>query len=252
MRILAIVQGEYGNRMVENFRNHGPDYWAVESWTAPAVLPLIVDYPEDYLPERLPQADLLISLHEHQSVAQLVPEVAQMCGARAAIVPIDRTEWLPKGLENQLRQWLANIGVEAVFPKPFCSLTETTYNVRQYRVTYDNTLIAEFARYFGQPKLKITCDEDSRVITGVEVIRDAACGCARYVAENLAGTSVDEAEFEGGMLHHHYPCLASMTKDADFGDTLMHVSGNILKEEINEQIRHLKRVLYVVPGERSE
>jgi hypothetical protein len=252
MRILAIVQGEYGNRMVENFRKHGPAHWTVESWTAPAVLPPIVDYPEDYLPETLPQADLLISLHEHQSVAQLLPDVAQMCGAQAAIVPIDRTEWLPKGLENQLRRWLANIGVQTVFPKPFCSLTETTYNVRRYRVTYDIPLIAEFARHFGRPRLIVTCDEATRVITGVEVIRDAACGCARYVAANIIGMSADEVEFEAGMLHHHYPCLAGMTKDPDFGDTLMHVSGNILKDEIGAQVKHLKEVVYVVPGRRSE
>jgi len=31
-----------------------------------------------------------------------------------------------------------------------------------------------------------------------------------YVARGLVGVSVDEAEFQAGMLHHHYPCLAEM------------------------------------------
>ena len=41
------------------------------------------------------------------------------------------------------------------------------------------------------------------------------------------GVSVDEAEFQAGMLHHQYPCLAGMVKDPDFNDTLMHVSGHM-------------------------
>ncbi len=253
MRILAIIHGEYGQRKVENIRKHGPAEWTVEVWRAPAVLPPVIDYPEDYLPDELPPADLILALGEHPGVAELVPEVAKMTGARAVIAPIDNNDWLPKGLANQLRGWLADIGVNSVFPKPFCSLTETSYGVRRYRVEYDDPLIAEFARHFGQPELRITCDPDTGQITEVEVVRDATCGCARYVAQGLVGVSADEAEHEAGMLHHHYPCLASMGKDADFDDTLMHVSGNILKENVGEQVKPFKKVVYFVPhGEVEE
>jgi hypothetical protein len=31
---------------------------------------------------------------------------------------------------------------------------------------------------------------------------------------------VDEVEFQAGMLHHDYPCLAEMAQDPDFSDTL--------------------------------
>ena len=252
MRILDIITGEYGQRHVDNVRTHGPAGWQVELWRAPAVLPPVVDYPEDYLPESLPSADLILALGEHRGVAELVPEVARMTGARAVIAPVDREQWLPRGLARQLRGWLAEINVTCVTPKPFCSLTETHYNVRRHRVEYDSPLIAEFARRFGQPNLRIDVNDRTRAITAIEVVRDACCGCARHVAQGLVGVSVDDAEQEAGLLHHHYPCLAGMAKDPDFNDTLMHVSGNILKEQVGQQIKPYKRVVYIVPDKRSE
>jgi hypothetical protein len=95
-------------------------------------------------------------------------------------------------------------------------------------------------------------DPHTRLITAVEVRRDATCGCASYAAERLVGVSADEAEQEGGMLHHHYPCLASMGIDSDFSDTLMHVSGNIMRDEIGDQVKPFKRQDYIAPGTRSK
>jgi hypothetical protein len=256
MRILAIITGEYGQRHVDNIRQHGPAEWQVEVWRAPAVLPPVIDYPEDYLPESLPAADLILALGEHKGVAELVPEVVKMTGAKAVIASVDREEWLPRGLARQLRGWLADMGVTCVTPKPLCSLTENQYNVRRHRIAYyDNAharLIAEFARYFGRPELRITVDPDTRVIARVEVVRDAVCGCARFVAQGLVGISADDAEEKAGLLHHHYPCLAGMVKDPDFSDTLMHVSGNILKDRVGEQVKAYKDVAYITPGKRSE
>jgi hypothetical protein len=130
---------------------------------------------------------------------------------------------------------------------------ETHYSLaRRKRVEYDDPLISEFARHFGQPELRLTVDPDTRQITAAEVRRDAVCGCAGFVAEGLVGLSADEAEQEAGMRHHHFPCLASMGIDPDFGDTLMHISGNILKDNVGEQVKPYKRVQYVKPGARSD
>jgi hypothetical protein len=251
MRILAIISGEYGQRHVDNMRARGPEEWEVEVWQTPAVLPLIVDYPEDYVPDSLPPADLVLAFGEHKGVAELIPEVAKVTGARAVIAGVDREEWLPRGLARQLRRWLEDMGVTSVTPKPLCSLTETHYNVRRHKIEYDDPLIAEFARHFGQPAFEIAVDPEERTITEVKVTRDAFCGCAYYVAKGLVGVGADEAEFEAGMLHHHYPCLAGMVKDPDFNDTLMHVSGHILKEEVAEQVREYKEELFIVPGKMS-
>ncbi len=253
MRILAVISGAYGERHVKNIRTHAPDDWIIETWRAPAVLPPIVDYPEDYLPKELPRADLILSFGELPGVAELLPDIAKMTGARAVIAPIDNDAWLPRGLAWQLRDWLANIDVTCVTPRPLCSLTETHYHVvRRPRVEYDSLLIAEFAQYFGKPELKIEVDAQTRLITSIEVVRDAVCGCAQHVAQGLIGVSADDAEEKAGLLHHHYPCMASMGIAAGYNDTLMHVSGNILKDNVGEQVKPFKRVIYFTPGKKSE
>jgi len=251
MRILAIITGEYGQRHVDNIRAHGPDDWQIEVWQAPSVLPPVIDYPEDYMPKSLPPADLILAFGEHRGVAELVVEAASMAGAKAVIAPVDREEWLPRGLARQLRGWLAGMGVACVTPKPLCSLTETHYNVRRHQVEYDDPFIAEFARHFGRPEFYITVDPETQTIADVEVVRDAVCGCARHVAQGLVGVSANDAEQEAGLLHHHYPCLAGMVKDPDFNDTLMHVSGNILKDRVGEQVKQYKEVAYITPGKLS-
>jgi hypothetical protein len=253
LRILAIISGEYGARHVANIQAHGPPHWRITTWQAPAILPPVIDYPEDYLPSSLPPTDLILSFAEHRGVAELLPDIAQLSGAQAVIAAIDNEAWLPRGLARQLRGWLERIGVGCATPKPLCSLTDKDFGVtRRQRIEYDHPLISEFARYFGRPEFDIEVDPDTRQITSVRVCRDAVCGCARYVAENLVGVSADDAEESAGLLHHHFPCLAAMGKDIDFGDTLMHVSGNVMKDQVAEQVRHYKRTLYIAPGTRSE
>jgi len=254
MRILAIITGEYGERHVRNLRKHGPSIWRIETWQAPKLLPPVIDYPEDYLPESLPQSDLILSFAEHKGVAELLPEIAQMTGAAAVLVAVDDETWLPRGLARQLRGWLARINVTCVTPKPLCSLTESDYGItRRDRISYDDPLIAEFARRFGKPEIVVQVDPDTRTISASEVQRDAVCGCARHVFENIIGLSVDEVEEKAGLLHHHYPCLASMVKLNDFNhDTLMHESGHLLVDYIADQIKPHKQIRYITPGKRSE
>jgi thymidylate synthase len=252
MRLLCVVSGTYGFRHFENIQKHAPAAWTVESWQAPAAFPLIIDYPEDYLPAELPPADLILSFAEHKGAAELLPEMAQMTGAKAVIAGIDNEAWLPRGLARQLRGWLERIGVACATPKPLCSLTETDYLVtRRERVAHNSPEIAEFARYFGQPAFSVQVDPESRVIQSVVVRRDAVCGCAGYAARHLVGVSADEAEEKTGMLHHHFPCLASMGIDADFNDTLLHVSGNLMRDNVGEQVKPFRRIQYIAPGTRS-
>ncbi len=251
MRILAIISGEYGRRHVDNIRAHGPSDWVVEVWKAPAVLPPVIDYPEDHLPDDLPPVDLILSFGEPPGVAELLPDIAKMTGAQAVVAAVDSEAWLPRGLARQLRGWLEGMGVVCVTPKPLCSLTETHYSIgRRQQIEYDDPLIAEFARHFGQPDLRITVDPESRQIASAEVLRDSVCGCARYVAQKLVGVSADDAEQEAGLLHHHYPCLAVMGIDADYGDTLMHISGNLLKNNVRAQVKPFKHVRYLRAAER--
>jgi len=247
LRVLAITQGLWGERIADNIAARAPLDWVVQSWKAPRVLPPVIDEPEEILPSVLPPSDLILALGEVAGAAQLIPEIARLSGARAVVAPIDRHESVPAGLVAQLRRWLDDMGVASVFPKPFCSLTETSYNRTPLVTTYDDPIIRRFARHFGRPQFRATVE--GRRILRLEVVREAACGCARHVAEGLVGCDVDQAIEAAGMLHHHFPCLASMNKDPDYLDTLMHVSGHFLQDAVKEEIRaHLTPVPYLRPS----
>ncbi len=255
MKILAVItDGEYGKRHLENIRKHKPGNWFIEMWIAPSNFPLVIDYPEDYLPDSFAPADLILSFAEHKGVAELLPDIAKMTEAKAVIAAIDNEIWLPRGLARQLVGWLARMNISCATPKPLCSLTEEDYKVtRKIRVAYESPIISEFAGHFGQPRLEIQVDKETGRIQGVKTITDAVCGCTRFVASEIVGMHVDEVEEKAGLLHHHYPCLASMVKLVDYNhDTLMHESGHLLLGNIHEQIKPFKNVRYLKPGRMNE
>jgi len=257
MRILAMVQGQYGKRIVENIRKRAPSDWTVEAIQAPRALPLIVDDAEEFLPRHIPQADLLLALVESPQVAQLIPAIARLSKTKAAIVPIDNSAWVPQGLRRQLQCELAEMGVDSVFPKTFCTLTEDTFGYRGSAEPYSNAIIAAFARHFGRPRLRVTVNPATRKIEAVVVERGAPCGSTHFTAERLVGLSVDEVLPRAGLICHHYPCLASMEReridDRLPDETLMHVSGYVINEELEEQVKPFRKPpTYVTPGERVD
>jgi len=231
MRILIAIQGHYGQRIVDAVKKYGPSDWEVNSYTFPATLPAIIDDPEPFLPRELPQADLLISLGEHQGVAQMIPDMVQRSGAKAVIAPADDRTWLPPGLAKQIKGKLERMGVDMVYPVPFCSLAEKDSQ---------NQYIREFAKHFGRPELEIAFELEN--IKQVKVLRDAPCGSTRYVAEGLVGVWERDAVEKSGLLHHQYPCLATMVKDQEFDDTLMHRGGLMTKLAVEKGIKEAKGI----------
>jgi hypothetical protein len=250
LRLFILFQGHYGQRILENIRCFAPEAWTVESWRISSDLPLVVDDPQPFLPIRLPAADLVLSLGERSSVAQLLPSIVERTGARAVIAPVDNVAWLPDGLVRQLRSQLMAMEVTAVFPKPFCSLTRKCYNVRLQEIAFEDRWIGEFARHFGRPVFRIAC-ADQR-IENVAVERDTACGCARAVARQLVGVDLREAVIQAGLFHHHYPCLATMRVDPSLGEPLIQASGDFMRRAVAVEIApHLPQATYLVPEGRG-
>jgi thymidylate synthase len=245
MKILAVSSGLYGQRITNNLLSCAPHKWQVAEWRAPNAFPIVIDEPLDFLPKQMDASDLILALGEHPGIAELIPDICKATGATAVIAPIDRSEWLPKGLANQLRGWLKTMGVASVFPKPFCSLTETSYSLRGERVEYEDPLISEFARAFGKPRFSVRVED--QIIAGVQIERGSPCGCSQFVADGLRGVNISNAEFEAGMLHHHFPCLASMGIDPSYGDTLMHVSGNLTGDAVSAAVKPYRQTLYLTP-----
>ena len=229
MHILVAVQGHYGQRIADNIRKYGPADWKVHTYAFPQGLPAIIDDADEFLPKELPETDLLISLGEHAGVAQMIPDMVSKSGAKAVIAPADNRVWLPPGLAKQIKQKLESIGVDMVYPVPFCTLAEKDSQ---------NPNIKEFAKHFGRPEVDIEFDKDR--IKRVTVIRGAPCGCSPYVVDGLAGVWERDAVEKAGLLHHQYPCLATMGMDQEFEDTLMHRGGLMTKLAIEEAIKTAK------------
>ena len=251
MHILAMFQGGYGERIVKHIREQAPQGWVVKTVTVPRALPAIVEEPEEFLPSDIPQCDLLLAMVESPGAAQLIPTVAKMSQAKAVIAPIDNSAWLPTGLKNQLQRELAEKGVVAVFPKTFCTLTDTTAGFRRSAEPYNSDIITSFARHFGKPRLKIKVDPQSRTIAEVMVERGSPCGSTRFVAQKLVGMSVDKVIPQAGLITHHYPCLASMQQeqlDDRLFDTLMHISGYVMNDDLEQQVKPFcQPAQYIVP-----
>ena len=227
-RILALVHGEFGKRKVKNIRENGPSHWIVNEIELPVDLPSVIDDPSEYLQKEVPQADLLLALQENANAAQLIVDYVRLAGARALQAPVDNSEWLPEGQRNQIKRQLRALGVECSFPRPFCVFEES-----------GNVYLDEFAGYFGKPVFKIQWERDN--VTEVRIIRGAPCGCSAFVADKLKGVRVDESPEVAGLAHHHYPCLASMTREPDIDDTLMHKSGFKTKEAVDKEIEPYKK-----------
>jgi hypothetical protein len=229
MRILVAIQGHYGQRIADNIRQHCPAGWKVYTYSFPSDLPAIIDDADVFLPKELPAADLLISLGEHPGVAQMIPDMVKKSGAKAVVAPADNRVWLPPGLARQIKRKLESMGVEMVYPVPFCTLTEKDSQ---------NLYVREFAEYFGRPEVDIELDKDR--IKRVTVIRGTPCGCSLYVADGLAGVWKRDAVEKAGLLHHQYPCLATMVMDQEFEDTLMHRGGLMTKLAVEKSIKAAK------------
>ncbi|MEE9223283.1 MAG: DUF166 family protein [Thermoplasmata archaeon] len=236
IHILTIVQGEYGERIAKYIADKGPDSWKVSTITLEKDLPDMIDDPAKFLPSDIPKADLLLPMQEESAAAQLIVDIAKAAQVRGVIAPIDNSDWLPEGMKNQIKRDLDEMGVKSVFPRPFCILDEV-----------GDVLIDQFAECFGRPKLTLKWENDR--ITEVDILVDAACGSAEFVAKKLIGAPLDEAVEKAGLAHHHFPCLAAMKVEPDLEDTLMHVSGLRIKKAVDKILEpeRKKKAVYIDP-----
>ncbi len=230
MRLLILYQGDYGKRFWENIRANGPETWEVMGYHYSKKIPTFVEELADYLPQNLPTCDLLLSVQEHPVVAEMIPLFVQEIGARAVIAPIDNKAFLTPGLARQLRKKLDAMGIEFLYPMTFCTLSE--------KMT-QNEQVLQFLKCFGKPRVEIEFEKEK--VQAVRVLRDAPCGNTRYVAQHLIGTHMKDAVEHAGILHHNHPCMATMTMDAEIGDTLMHHAGLQVKLAVEEAIKGKKQ-----------
>ncbi len=218
IKIFILSSGDYGSRIVNNIANRGYASAIVGLHEYSEDLPEFIDNFESYIPEKLPECDLILSLGLKGDINMVLPEIASKTGAKSVIAEMHDPAQIPPGLQREIEASANDIKI--VFAKPFCSLKPV-----------GDSVIDEFARYFGKPELIIEGDE---FIKNINVIRGAPCGSTWYVADELEGFPVKDAELESGNKIHNYPCVASMATDSIVGDTILHLAGYKIKEAVKE------------------
>ncbi|SES62262.1 hypothetical protein SAMN04488587_0098 [Methanococcoides vulcani] len=210
----------------------------VDIYEFPADLPQFIEEPEEYLPENMGKCDLLIAMDLHPDILSVLPKMAEMSGAKAVIAPIEVPKLAPAGLVQQIKESLEAEGIDCEFPKPFCSLVKT-----------GKTLIDEFVDMgFGRPLLAIEVDKERNIFTHAKVLRDAPCGSTWYVAKKLSWSDIETYKETVSGAHHAYPCTASMDKDPQLKDTILHEAGYIIRKSV-EEAAHIKNKKEEVPSE---
>ncbi len=220
MKLYIISSGKYGSRIVNSLAEMGLATNMVGLEELPEDLPEFIDDFETYLPKNIPQADLILAVGLFGDINMAVPLIAQKSGAKSVIIAIHDPEQVPPGLQKEIIESAPDVKI--VFPKPFCTLEPV-----------GDKFIDEFAQEFGKPKMEI---ESDGLIKKIKVLRTAPCGSTRYIAENIEGIPVEEAELEAGNKLHNYPCNASMTTDPVVGDTVLHLAGYQTKEAVKRAL----------------
>ena len=182
----------------------------------PAVMPYVLERPEEHVPADVPEHDVLIAIHVHEQVLVECLKRCKAWGTRAAIVPQEAPGWISGSAKREAEDLCKPQGIEIAFPKPFCSLKPPA-----------GTLLAEFREFFhiGYPDVELSV-EDNRIMDA-RVHVSAPCGATYYIARWLKGKTLDDDlkyEIVSKRLHS-YPCTSSMEWDDEIDDTVLHVAG---------------------------
>ena len=136
----------------------------------PADLPAFVDNPEEFMPKKLPEADICLASGLHRDLLLELPEHLKKAGIKALIAPIEDWQEVPTGVRKQMEQKCKELGMECAFPKPFCMLEPEK----------DKPTITSFINEtaVGRPLLEIsnTTIGKDEVIEYAAVRRSAPCG----------------------------------------------------------------------------
>ncbi len=197
----------------------------------PSVLPQYLNEPSVYLPDKLPCHDVLIAINIHEEILLELPAYVQATGGKAVIVPREDPTWTSPWLREELTRKCVTLGLEIVFPKPFCSLAEDAAHPVVNKVLHDLKI--------GRPAIRFHIKNGA--VEKVDVIRSAPCGDTYFVAEKLKGKLIDDKlDWWASKFWGSYPCLGGMTWDEDYDDLLQHAAGHILLEAVHDAVEQTK------------
>jgi hypothetical protein len=253
LNLIFIYSGDYGERVIRNLINDPSfckscglqcDFCKYGIYTYvrniqaaiklldPSELPRVIEKPEKYLPKKIPKVELCIASSIHQDLLLALPSKLNSVGIKGLIVPIEDFREVPSGLRRQVEEECEEVGIEYAFPKPFCALEPSPFNL----------LISRFVEEFkiGKPLVRIFTEKRGgiKTISGVSVERSAPCGSTWYVARKLLHKEVRKEIIEDATAkaHHSYPCTATMAVDPEIGEPILHKAGYLIREAVESQL----------------
>jgi hypothetical protein len=121
--------------------------------------------------------DLLVALPEGRGLLEAVSESIQTIRPGAVLMPAEAPDWFPSDAQKRLGASLRTCHIPYAFPAPFCALAGGSCKP-----------IAEFARWFGRPRLEI--ESQGGRIRHISVVTDTPCGFACQASRELRGVAV--------------------------------------------------------------
>jgi len=257
LTLVFIYSGEFAERVIRNLIND-PSFckscglfcdsckYGVYSYVqniraaielpSPSKLLAFIDNPENYMPKKIPEAELCVSSGLHKDLLLELPRYLQKVGIKGLIVPIEDFVEVPSGLRKQVEENCQELGLENAFPKPFCSLEPTE----------NKPAISRFVNELnvGRPMLEIFTMKrgKSEIIESTIVRRSAPCGSTWYVAKKLVGVETQKEVLYDAIAkaHHSYPCTATMGVDPEAKEPILHIGGYIIREEVEKALKQAK------------
>ncbi|MFW6159200.1 MAG: DUF166 family protein, partial [Planctomycetota bacterium] len=147
----------------------------------PALLPYLLEQPEEHLPRDVPPHDILLAIHIHEQVLLEVLRACPAWGTRGVVVPLEAPDWVSGSARQQAADMCRHNDIQIDFPKPFCRFDPPADGpLDQFRRSF----------HIGQPDVRLDVQDGRIENTHVDV--SAACGATYYVARWLEGRRVDE------------------------------------------------------------
>lgn len=273
LRIVIFHYGFFGERFIANLMNYSnscPSYGACGinactqckekiysfskniiasySMVDPKTLPSFIENAEDFLPKFIPECDVAIAINLHADILLALPEKLEG-KTSALIVPVEEPRWCTPGLAKQMERKCEDLRIEFLAPKPFCNMRKTGKKVV-------DKFIEDFG--IGYPGFEIEVEEVENGKGRIRVLRSQPCGAAWFIRIKLLGFDFSNYTMRElwnlvSEAHHSFPCTASMEKDPEYNETLLHVAGYIARHAVDSALRyegdeeipeHLKKVVF--------
>ena len=260
MKLIVFYNGEFGARVVGNLINYSgfciscgeactqcrnvrpgiaQNIVSLVEMPDPASLGDFIDDVEPYLPKDIPAADIALVINIHPDILfGLLPKLKD-AGVKGIVGSSEKPKELPLGQRKQLEEEAAELGMEAAFAKPFCDMRPDPAkpNIAAF--------LAEAG--IGEPIIDVVVQrsrEGKDHILAANVVRSAPCGSTWFVAKRLLGLEPDQPDIRERIseAHHAYPCTASMERDSELGDTILHKGGYIIREAVESAFKRAKRL----------